>query len=221
MLQIKQIYYNEETRKRCFESPLVVPHFNEKCSEFFENDVIVNETPQAGYFGVLSWAFIDKVRPLPNRSTITPEYIKDKLKADVLSFFSKNKNRNVFELCNRYHPGSDIVFDRICKRVGYDSELLKENTRFTVYQNAFIAKADIFNQYKDELLKPAMKLMKADPEVRNIVWRDSGYYKKSEMSDKLKRELGVPYYPYHTFICERLLSLFLQKHKHISAIHLI
>lgn len=218
---IKQIYFDEFTKGRCFQSPFVDLVYNEKCTPFFENDIIVNQTPESDYFGVLSWQFIDKVRPLPNRSLITPEYIAERLDVDMVSFFSKNKNKNVFSLCDRYHPGSITVFKEICHAVGYVPELIDEDTRITIYQNAFIAKTEIYKQYIDELLKPAMQLMTDNEFVKSIIWKDSGYYKKQWMTAKLKRELGVDYYPYHTFICERLISLFLQKHKSITVKHLL
>jgi hypothetical protein len=219
MLQLKQIYFDEYTKGRCFNSPLVELIYNDKCTPFFENTIIAAQKPESGYFGVFSWAFGDKIRPLPDRSMVTPEYIAKNLNAEVISFFRRNQNKNVFDLCNRYHPGSELVFKGICDHVGYDSKLLSENTRFTVYMNTFVTTAEIYNQYIEELLKPAIEFMSS--ELQHILWKDSGYYKKAYMSDKLKRDLGVGYYPYHTFICERLFSLFLQKHKTISTIHLI
>jgi hypothetical protein len=184
---------------------------------------LINDGRHLGneYFGVLSGNFKNKMVTLREGKKITPEYIIQRLDTDVVSFFQRHKNKNVVNKAEIHHPGFKRAMQNIIKAIGFDVDL-NENTRFTVYQNHFIARSGIYQQYVKELLEPAVNEMKNEnnKELQNIIWQESRYHKKNTMTDKLKKELGVPYYPYHTFICERLFSLFLNKYPLITCKHL-
>jgi hypothetical protein len=220
--KIIQIYYDEKSKEACY--PEFEHYHNEVCTPFFENDVIIkliNEGRHKGseYFGVFSGHFKNKI--IPRDRVITPKYIEENLDTDVVSFFRKHKNKNVVDKAEIFHPGFKRALQNILKVIRFDVDL-DENTRFTVYQNHFVARSDIYEQYVKELLEPAVNEMRneSNKELQNIIWQDSNYHKRNTMSDKLKKELGVPYYPYHTFICERLFSLFLNKYSLITCKHL-
>lgn len=223
--KIIQIYYDDASKSSCY--PEFDHHYNEKCTPFFENKVIVdlvNEGSHRGYqyFGILSGHFKNKMIHTRDMKRLTPQYIFSKLgETDVVSFFRHHRNSNVVNKAEMFHPGFKRALKNIFNRIGFEANL-EERTRFTVYQNHFIARSEIYEDYVKNLLEPAIKEMenKDNKELQNIIWQDSKYHKKHTMSEKLKRELGVPYYPYHTFICERLFSIYLNKHKNITCQHL-
>jgi hypothetical protein len=64
-----------------------------------------------------------------------------------------------------------------------------------------------------------MQVMNHNAELNKMIWQDSGYHKKKRMSAKLKQDLGVPYYPLHTFICERFWSVYLAMNRQIKFRH--
>jgi hypothetical protein len=219
-----QIYYDEASRAACY--PEFELYENKVCTPFFENQIIIELIKQGrhigvDYFGVFSGHFKNKILGAKDGSRITPQYIFDNLEGDVISFFRHHKNKNVVNKAEVHHPGFKRAMVNLLNRIGFDADLEKD-TRFTVYQNHFIARSEVYHEFVKTLLEPAVKEMqnKDNKELQNIIWQDSGYHKKKNMPEKLKQELGVPYYPYHTFICERLFSIFLNKHTHLSCKHL-
>ena len=55
MLRIFQIWFDEESRKNCFEHPAVTPYENPTLTPYFENRVILDLRPYtADYVGVWS-----------------------------------------------------------------------------------------------------------------------------------------------------------------------
>lgn len=213
-LKILQIYYDDNSLKNCFNSSFVTKVKNEKLTPFFENSIILNEVPkmEAQYIGVFSHAFSQKIIRAKHMS---PEYLSTKLDKDIVSFFENKNTRNVFTLAESYHKDITKIFEAVCEKIGYDPVLMKMKTKRVVYQNHFIARKEVYLHYIDEVLRPAMELMEdKNSGVHHILWSDSRYHKKKKLSAYLEKQLGVPYYPYHTFVCERLLSLFLQKHNY-------
>jgi hypothetical protein len=85
--------------------------------------------------------------------------------------------------------------------------------------NYVIAKPHIYDDYAKNILIPCMDVMEKDSDIKTLCWRDSRYFKKRNMSDKLKQDLGVPYYPLHTFICERLWAVYLALNPQINFRH--
>lgn len=222
--RVFQIYYDQQSRESCY------PEFeaieNKTCSPFFENTVIIdliNKGEHIGvdYFGVFSGNFKNKMIHSREGKKITPEYILERLDTDVVSFFRSHRNANVINKAEIFHPGFKRAIKNILHAVGFHVDIEK-NTRFTVYQNHFITTSQIYDRYVKELLQPAVKEMcnKDNKELQNIIWQDSKYHKAKTMPDKLKKDLGVDYYPYHTFLCERLFSIFLNKYTEISCKHL-
>jgi hypothetical protein len=56
-------------------------------------------------------------------------------------------------------------------------------------------------------LEPAMEVMETMPELM----QNSGYPKV--LPEHLQRQWGINYYPYHTFLCERMFSFYAHLNK--------
>jgi hypothetical protein len=76
-----------------------------------------------------------------------------------------------------------------------------------------MAKKQIYQDYVSELLIPAMYLMAHDEEIKPLVNVDSGYYKlqtpQEEYAKRVVQFLGTNYAPLHSFLCERLFSIWI------------
>jgi hypothetical protein len=92
------------------------------------------------------------------------------------------------------------LFTNICTDLG----LKVSEPKHTIYSNFFIAKKDTFTEYKELLIK-AIDLL--ETKYKEAAWKDSGY--KALSADKLKIVTGLDYYTMHTFILERLLSVWI------------
>lgn len=220
--KIYQIYYDEQTKKNCLEG--FEPYYNEKCSEFFENDVIlklVTEGKHKGseYFGIFSHSFQHKIHIWPE---IIFRMINEDEK-DVYSFFANMNTNNIFLKGDQWHDNFSFVCKKILEKIGYRVDIADPNykTRCIVYQNHFVAKAEIYEDYVKTVLGPAIEIMNTDEEVRAILWKDAKYHKASKMKNRLKEQIGIDYYPYHPFVCERLFSFYMDMNPQITFKHLI
>ena len=227
---IYQIYYDAQSKERCFEG--FTPVCNERLSPFFENSVIVEvlgnggSIPGLDWFGVLSPKFFRKA--YGGGVSLSGEKLDTFLAAtqkQVVGFNIKTTQKNIIKQGDMWHPGFSELFDKIIKKAGIDYDIRKPSKKLyslpsghVVYNNIFsnyvIAKKHIWDDYYQTVLKPCYDVMsdKDNEEIQSLLWRDSGYHKMNPQAVKrsvLKEKLGVPFYPYHTFICERFWTMFL------------
>lgn len=211
-LKVYQIYYKPEQLAACDYNP----YLNKNCSVYFENSVIselVNkgEHSDSKYFGVVSWNLRNKIKnTLGPRVGIKPFY------ADALSNTLAASQPDIMGLQQyRKHdplklfPGIHKELPKFFKKVVADIGLPTVSTSLehNFYCNHFIAKSDIYERYVLEVLNPAISVMDAMPELMI----DSGYPRPLPID--LIFRWGISYYPYHTFICERLFGYWVSLNK--------
>ena len=192
------------------------PYRNPDCTEFFENSVIRKLVldgahQDAEYFGVVSYSLRNKMdlsrkwgKDIANTSItyFTPELFESVLKErkpDVLSFQRHPAHDNV-SYADQFHPNFSKFFREIMRNIGYDWH--PQTLRHVVYSNFFVAKSEIYERFVREMLDPAMDVMSKMPELR----ANSRYPKRLPVN--LQRKFGLPHYPYHTFLCERMFSYY-------------
>lgn len=235
MKGIYLVTYNERTSDIAAKYPFSVYH-TDKTSPFFENayirDLIRNGAHhKAEWFGVLSPEFFTKALS----GKVTPYKIHhdidrgiqiqtgrnrfERQEVDAIGFTPRLKNLNVIIQGNRAHGGgfSDLTQD-IFNKAGIDWDVSKPLKR-VVMSNYIIARPEVYQDYASKVLLPCMDVMESDPIISERVWKDSGYYKKMRMPAQLKSDLGVPYYPLHTFICERFWSVYLAMNPSVKFRH--
>lgn len=220
-MKIYQIYYDEASRANC--EPEYIHYYNSECTPFFENDVIAKLIEEgahkdADYFGVVSHKLREKtgLNPISGRSTSkfstqAFEALCLRTNADVISY-NRNPKHDVCKLADRFHPN----FSKIMRQAlhGLPFQMRPSNT--PIYFNHFVAKPEIWDAYTTQLLFPVMRRMKNDEALSKLLWQNSKY--PSQLPINLQKEWNVNYYPYHSFICERLISIFLANTPKIKAI---
>lgn len=208
-----QICYKPEHESECY--PFSKRYFNDSLTEFFENTVIKTlvTASEADKIAVCSWKLRQKMRWNVRRPR---ELTLDVLKSDfqVLSFTGNTQYHQMLNAAEAWHPGFKLIMGKILKNLGDPMPL---EIKKPIYQNHFCATRQVYQQYVFEYLSPAMILMNNDPELRELCWRDSNYSnlakKDAATPEFLKEKIGVPYYPYHPFILERLFSVFCHNRK--------
>ena len=220
-LKVYQVYFDESQKKDLD----YIPHLNENCTVFFENEVIKNLIESGAhsdceYFGVVSynlkkklnedmklkWAHIPNVKN-NSANTFTPALFEVELRKylpDVMSF-QKHTGHEPITYANNFHPNFSKYFSEIMKKIGYDWKPVKFENIFLC--NNFVAKKDVYERYVTEMLAPAMEVMLTMPELM----KNSMYGKP--LPDNLKKSFGVNWFPYHTFLAERFFSYFCHIHK--------
>jgi hypothetical protein len=208
-----QIIYHEDHKKECY--PFAKIHFNDKLTEFFENSVIEKLVMQSGAekIAVCSWKLKQKMRwnvCLPRPLSL------DVLKTDfqVMSFTCNTRYHKFLAAANAWHPGFSEIMKKILAHLG---DPMPGEINNPIYQNAFCAKSSLYRDYVSNYLSPAMALMSSDVSLKELCWKDSNYSNlnktDSAQQDYLERMIGVPYYPMHPFILERLFAIFCHNRK--------
>lgn len=199
-----QIVYREEQKSACY--PFARVYFNEKLTPFFENTVIERLVlaSEAEKISVCSWKLKDKMRWNVRRPrTLTEEILQGDY--EVMSFTGNTQYHQFLYAAEKWHPGIRGILGRI---MGYIGKSMPGEIKNPIYQNHFSARQDIYKKYVREYLSPAMAFMEADPDC----WKDSGYTQLNKTdaasADWLQRTIGIPYYPMHPFVCERLFAIF-------------
>lgn len=158
-----------------------------------------------GYFGVFSHKF-------PMKTGFYKKIVLDILeneKADVVSFCKPISN--YLNWSEKQHPGLLRLLAFVCDKLN----LKYKEPKNTIYSNFFVAKGDIYREYVNTIIKSAIQLMEENNYLKEMVWEDANY--KSGMSpEQLKQQTGLDYYTFHTFILERLFSIWLENNPGIS-----
>jgi hypothetical protein len=209
-------------------------YFQKETTPYFENAVMLKLVnagahKQADYFAVLSHKFFDDTLN-SELKPITQKEIEDSLgDTDVVSFFGfKRNNFEIFQHAEKVHKGIADCYRELFRLLGKTYNPL-EQMRFVVYRNAFFARSEVYERYVKEMLEPCIELMndKKNHLLYQAIWKDSRYpyqesrFQKHEgLREKFVHDMGVPYYPFHTFILERMFSYWLNLNPEITCKHI-
>jgi hypothetical protein len=216
---IHQIYFNEQTKE--FINPIAFGYDNswfegKPIQPCFENHIISellsNDHKNADYFSVLSWQFESKN---PYRLENFNDDMKRFPKYDCYTFYKLHTQPNVWRVAENWHKGIIETAQHIFNRFKSSINISRINTP-TIYQNAHITKINIYEDYVNTWLNPLMEIMedKNDIWLQNRLYQDTKYKSGRFSPEILEKLTGVPYYPMHTFICERFFSTYMAINKH-------
>ncbi|HEU5290540.1 MAG TPA: hypothetical protein VFU05_07870 [Cyclobacteriaceae bacterium] len=214
--ELIQIYYHESQKE--FIYPFAKPFFNNDLTIFFENSVIKDLVMQskAEKIGVCSWKLTQKLRwniGKPQlKEHITEEVINSEY--DVLPFTRNSKHHTMLGAAENWHPNFRSTLAKILEKLGIS---MPEEVKIPIYQNAFMAKLEIYQDYVKSYLSPAMDMIQNDPEIYLDAVVDSNYTalakKDAADSDYLEQKIGLRYYPLAPFLLERLFSIYIHNKK--------
>jgi len=215
-MKIVQIYFDDSQRGGLD----YVPFRNDDCTVYFESSVI-RSLVEAGahvghdYFGVVSHQLRSKLEytrqwpsEIANLSTrpFSPEAFQaevQRLAPDAMSF-QTHRAHDPISTADQFHPGFSGYFRHVMTAIGYPWTPVVFQHVF--YFNYFVAKGAIYERYVAEMLAPAMAVMDQMPELM----QDSRY--PHPLPPHLQARFGIPFYPYHSFLCERFFSYFAHVH---------
>jgi hypothetical protein len=169
------------------------------------------------YFGVVAYKLREKLSfaktypivNIANRSIqeFTPELYEFELwkrTPDVFSF-QRQLPHDPVSFADKFHSGFSNYFKKIMYEIGYNwYPTVFENV---FYCNYFTAKSEIYEHFVKTMLEPAMEVMETMP----VLMQNSGYPKT--LPEHLQRQWGINFYPYHTFLCERMFSFYAHLNK--------
>lgn len=164
-------------------------------------DIIDNYNVQEDYLGIFSYKFPMKTGLFKKKLF---KILEQNPNYDIYTFCSHriNLKGKYLQFTEKVHPGFLDLFNKLCNDLG----LVVKEPKYIVYSNFFIAKTKIYKEYVNEIIKPAIELL--ETKYKQEVWQDSNY--KGLEKDKLKQYTDLDYYPFHTFLLERLFSIWIE-----------
>lgn len=206
-VKVYQIYYDLDQIK--FISPDCLPYYNSGLTVYFENELIKNfytdNKIEADYFGILSWRFSQKNGFQYNSALIDGRY-------DLYAFQGTTRNHIVLGDSNMCHPYFNDIFKHVLRNLKLNIEEVSPLMDLGLYMNAVIARTAIYKDYVANYLIPTMNFLdnlgNRFPEVYQKLWSDAKYKYDPALTTRLHQHTTKPYYTYHTFICERLWSVY-------------
>jgi hypothetical protein len=204
MSELYQIFYKEEQKSKLY--PFAKPYFNESLSIFFENAPISKlvTSSSAEKIAVCSWKLSQKIR---NIHPVTEKALNSDYQ--VLSFTRNSKKHVMIAMAAQWHKGFLPAIDLLWTKLGYKRP---GEARNPIYQNHFSATIEIYKDYVNSFLNPAMEIINTDEELNALMLQPSGYGKLTKQSEapRVKQFLGMTDYPLCPFVLERCPSLWMQ-----------
>jgi hypothetical protein len=203
-----QIYYKPEHLTKLY--PFAKPYFNEGLTIFFESEPIrkLVLASTAEKISVCSWRLSEKIRGnVGLRVPLTVDIINSDYQ--VLSLTKNSKKHTMLAHLYQWHKFSRETMSLLWQKLGFK---LPGEVKNPIYQHHFCARTEIYKDYVENFLNPAMELTLSDPELNFLMLQPSGYGKLSRESDmkSVKAKLGMDDYPLAPFILERCFSAYCQ-----------
>lgn len=204
-LKFYQIYYDDIQLTELY--PFAIPYKTGSPTSYFENSIIADVVPKAKseFVSVCSWRLrkkrIDRSMQLKGQVELTEEKI---LSASFdVAVLTPSNNQNALHMARQWHgqPWVDAL-----KELGNFIKIPAEVSK-AIYENHFIARTEIYQEYVQTCLVPAMAYMR-DKEVFFV---DAKYAsRKTPAEQKRYKELtGRNDWPIAPFVLERLFSIWM------------
>jgi len=205
-LDFWQIIYKQDQRSELYDFANGV-HFNTELTDFFENDPISILVPQlqSDLIGICSWRLKAKRQDsIRTKGPLTEEALRT-LDYDVAILTPRSTHHQpMTAAATWHHPNWTPAIEHLRKEFNIPKEVTH-----TIYENHFVARADMYKHYVTHWLRPVMSYMDQHPEVYRA---PSGYakYKNEEERQIVKAKLGLEDWPIGVFVLERLFSIYLE-----------
>ncbi len=212
-LQFYQIYFQDEQKDKLY--PFAIPYKNEKFSLLFENDVIKDLVPQsqADLISVCSWRLAQKrgegaseaILKRNGSFSLTEERI---LSSDFdIAILTPRNHKDIVEKLILWHgPVAREALDVLNTFIRIPNVV-----EHAIYENHFIARKEIYQEYVRSTLAPAIQFMEGRWDVFG---KDSGYITKKKDQKEIEayqKTSGRKDWPIAPFILERLFCIWANK----------
>ncbi len=214
-LSFHQIYFQDEQKDKLY--PFATPYKNETFSLLFENDVIARLVPEstADLISVCSWRLAQKrgegaAESILKRNgsfNLTEEKI---LSSDFdIAILTPRNHKDIVEKLILWHgPVAREALDVLNTFIR-----IPNIVEHAIYENHFIARKEIYQDYVKNCLAPAIQFM-SDISRNSIFMQDSGYIQKKKDPKEVEayqKASGRKDWPIAPFILERLFCIWANK----------
>jgi hypothetical protein len=164
-----------------------------------------HEWGDADYVGTLSWKARDKIN-IPDMHELCVRAAG----ADVIALMPCS--RRLLEQATSQHARFGEVWTGVLERLGYAPGDATDPSIPAFFCNYWLAPPRRMDEYC-AFYRRAVAVLETEGALQDALWSDSGYANWGTLSrERCVRMYGVPYFPYHAFMCERLPCFFFWKH---------
>ena len=212
-LDFYQVYFEDSQKDKIY--PFAIPYKNETLTDYFENSIIADIVPksQADLISVCSWRLKQKRGDSSTPMVLNGELSLTKEKIissdfDVAVLTPRSHCHQPLAMASIWHgkawDDAFAVFRDFLSSIGIK---VKQEPK-AIYENHFIAKKEIYQDYVKSCLIPAIHFCDNNP----IFKENSGYInRKKDMNEVINYQMrsGRKDWPIAPFILERLFSIWI------------
>ena len=158
------------------------------------------------FVGVIKYSFEEKT------TFFDFEHLCKEQEADVFTFVGPESHSpdtqgvSMIRTARRCHQYFPTIWSHILiTRMGLNETDVFSEEIPAFYSNFWIAKTQLFKEYL-RIYGIVQEIMEKDELIRPILYQNASYFQHID-TDRLTQIMGVPYYPYHPFVMERLPCL--------------
>lgn len=216
-LDFIQILYAEEQRAELY--PFARPYFSCGLTPYFENAIISGIVPtlQADLISVCSWRLRKKRGDATHylggvgKDALTEAQILEAFYhgADVAVLTPHSPSHQPLAMAANWHGQAWTDAYNAFKPFLSERMKVPQELKYSIYENHFIARREIYQDYVSSYLLPAISFM----DQREVFFQDAGYVSKKKDSEEIQRVqrlLKAKDWPIAPFILERLFSFYIQ-----------
>lgn len=215
--EIYQIYYDVEQKNSLMEGDFI-NYLNEIVSVNFENDLIKNLIPQTNenteWVGLFSFKAKNKIKGFSYEKLDYYCEKYNKSDVDIISYDPQNwwwpRHRKPTSLRNSHisikRAFDNLIFHLIKQKLIPNKHYCIGKQNF-IYSNFFMARREVYLDYINKLLIPAIELCEKHPKIRKQCNRPAGKY---QVAPNFYKTTGLNYVSKNTFILERLINVYIE-----------
>lgn len=223
-VDLYQIYYNRNQTQELYD--FAKPVFSAGLTPYFENQFIAALVPQsqADYISVCSWRLRKKRAGVAhylggvNRDEFTLEKIQMAMPFDVAILTPHSSSHQALAMAVNWHGRAWTEAYNALKPFLKQFGPVPDELKHPIYENHFIARGEIYHDYVQNWLIPAIEYIGEYP----VFYQDSGYTQKKRDTEEIQRVhklLKSNDWPILPFLLERLFSFYINN-KNLNVIKL-
>lgn len=166
-----------------------------------------DEWVHADYVGTLSHTAVQKLKTLDAIDDVLKEAKLQQ--ANVAAFMYRGDP--LLATAEHWHPGFLHIWAPLLRFHGFEMDKIMSESIPSFYSNYWAATPAAMQEYLD-FFKKARTSLELLPGISESIWKDSGYGERvgiaSLTKDRCLEIWGVPWYPFHPFIFERMPCFF-------------
>jgi hypothetical protein len=225
MIDFYQILYKEDQRAELYD--FAKPVFSVGLTPFFENQLICALVPQshADYVSICSWRLRkkrgDTIHYLGGfgKDVLTLNTIEQAMPFDVAILTPHSPNHKPLVMAENWHGRAwTDAYNALKPFLKEKLGRVPEELKYAIYENHFIARGELYRDYVNSFLIPAIDFISTEP----VFYTDSGYLQKKRDNEEINRVQGLlnrQDWPILPFLLERLFSFYIND-KNLNVINL-